>query len=389
MEKLIEDNKIEAQAEVELYLMILERQKKFQDVLQVLTGPLSKYLPNHLDFVNRRKAMTLQLLASNKATADAFKSLAEAHPDQLEYYEGWIDASFRMDEAPPESPSHKKRSYVQTAIDVLRKFEKSPKKQWKLRAPYFARLFLYTRLKSRMEDTERSQEMCAQISKSGSDLLMDFYTAFGNKPCFFKDCFYILSKYETCREFLPQFIKEINSNVSSNPDGSASIDDIQRNLHLDALIFLNEHATMTREEKVKKVCLLMGRYSLHLKEVGDLLPNEVNPADGHCILAAHILMDDTKDESLLISAILLLKMGLECSPSNHFMKVLLLSLYNNFGAGKLCGTIFESLDIKYIQYDSLGYLISTPLASLGLFSLSSSFYSSAGKFYTTTQKDVS
>ena len=44
IQKLINENKIESEAEVSIYLIILEMQHKYESALEVLSGPLGKVL---------------------------------------------------------------------------------------------------------------------------------------------------------------------------------------------------------------------------------------------------------------------------------------------------------------------------------------------------------
>ncbi len=55
-------------------------------------------------------------------------------------------------------------------------------------------------------------------------------------------------------------------------------------------------------------------------------------------------------------AIVILERGLRRSPSNFHFKLLLIALYAKLGACAPCCQLFESMEIKHIQHDALGYL---------------------------------
>lgn len=69
--KLVEEDKIEAEQEVQLYLMILELQGKDEEVLKVLSGPLASRISNLLP----RKALLLLKLQQYPEAVSAFKEL--------------------------------------------------------------------------------------------------------------------------------------------------------------------------------------------------------------------------------------------------------------------------------------------------------------------------
>ena len=54
-------------------------------------------------------------------------------------------------------------------------------------------------------------------------------------------------------------------------------------------------------------------------------------------------------------AIVILERGLRRSPSNFHFKLLLIALYAKLGACAPCCQLFESMEIKHIQHDALGY----------------------------------
>lgn len=144
-------------------------------------------------------------------------------------------------------------------------------------------------------------------------------------------------------------------------------------------------------ERVSRVCDLVRRY-FHCQPIsGQLLPTDANPADGHLTLAAHILLDDdpSVDERSLTLGIIALEKCLESSPSNHSVKLLLMSLYSYIGAVSSNQRVYESLDVKYIQNDTLGYMATTLASSCGHYQTALALYNNSLKFYNLNSKDVS
>lgn len=50
--------------------------------------------------------------------------------------------------------------------------------------------------------------------------------------------------------------------------------------------------------------------------------------------------------------------------------------------------MYESLDIKHLQMDSLGYIHCARLPTTGLFTLAASLFDSTLRFFSTNYKDV-
>lgn len=167
--------------------------------------------------------------------------------------------------------------------------------------------------------------------------------------------------------------------------------EMRRQLLVQFLIFLQQEQVVPIAEKVSKVCDLFKRY-FHCQPIsGQLLPTDANPADGHLTLAGHILLDDdpSVDEQSLTLAIIALEKCLESSPSNHSVKLLLMSLYSYIGAVSSNQRVYESLDVKYIQNDTLGYMATTLASSCGHYQTALTLYNNSLKFYNLNSKDVS
>lgn len=101
-EKMIDDER--TQEEIDLYLLILSRQNKFEEEYRFLTGPIFKRFTDHLSWYNRRRAyLCLDLKMYSRAFKHYFPSLIQEFPDQLEYYQGLFKSAFLLDtEAPSQ-----------------------------------------------------------------------------------------------------------------------------------------------------------------------------------------------------------------------------------------------------------------------------------------------
>jgi len=89
----------------------------------------------------------------------------------------------------------------------------------------------------------------------------------------------------------------------------------------------------------------------------------------------------------LIETLHLLNYLLRNSPSNFHAKLLCLQIFHISGCALGAHKIYESLDIKHIQLDSMGYMHCTHLPLTGIISLAKPLYDQTLKFFTASYKD--
>lgn len=89
----------------------------------------------------------------------------------------------------------------------------------------------------------------------------------------------------------------------------------------------------------------------------------------------------------LIEALCLLHYLLSNSPSNFHAKLLCLQIYHLLGCGWGAHKTAESLEIKYVQLDSMGYLHVSQLPLVGIPSITKPWYDSTLRFFTSSYKE--
>lgn len=89
----------------------------------------------------------------------------------------------------------------------------------------------------------------------------------------------------------------------------------------------------------------------------------------------------------LVETLHLLNYLLKNSPSNFHAKLLCLQIFHILGCTLGAHKIYDSLDIKHIQLDSMGYLHCAHLPLTGISSLSKPIYDQTLKFFTASYKD--
>lgn len=157
-------------------------------------------------------------------------------------------------------------------------------------------------------------------------------------------------------------------------------------------LYLGQYDRLSQEKRSELVEELTKKYDTFYNNIvakSDLTTTEPQPTDPYIILIANILFSDKElDDRTICQTILTLETTLTRSAANFNLKLILIKLYNILGAVSASHTLFDSLDIKHMQYDSLGFLFTTPLISGAHFTASSQFLGNALKFYSANFKDV-
>lgn len=94
-----------------------------------------------------------------------------------------------------------------------------------------------------------------------------------------------------------------------------------------------------------------------------------------------------KSSNYLIEALCLLAYHHTTSPSNFHAKLLAMQLYNRIGCTWGAQKVYEDMNIKFIQLDSMGYFHVARLATSGLIVQARSYYETSLKFYSTNIRD--
>uniref|UniRef100_A0A8C7H3S3 N-alpha-acetyltransferase 25, NatB auxiliary subunit n=1 Tax=Oncorhynchus kisutch TaxID=8019 RepID=A0A8C7H3S3_ONCKI len=369
VEKMVKEEKIEAEAEVQLYFMILERLGKCVEALDVVRGPLGEKLTSELRSRENKCMMMYQRLQLwPECNALSYKLLLK-NPDDWQFYLSYFDSLFHlMDKSwsQPEEGEHCVEGPVQTTVTEAVKFvvdrmeEQDKKESRPLRGPYLACLELIHRLR---------QRGCPDEKELGDplELMVQFFGKFGDKPCCITDLKIYLHLLPP--EQRSQFKKRLGELVplgEAGEDGFGFPGDtkaLQRHLcvcQLSRALGL-QHALDT-EGKLRLITELKAHYH-HGLQFGD--------------------------ENMLWQCLGVLEEGLSFSPSNAQFKLLLLLLFCRLGAFQPVVDLYSSLDAKHVQHDTIGYLLTRYAGSLGQFAAASQSCNFSLRFFHSNQKDTS
>ncbi|XP_015610022.1 N-alpha-acetyltransferase 25, NatB auxiliary subunit isoform X2 [Cephus cinctus] len=365
--KLVNEGKMEAEQELQLYLMILELQGKDEEILNVLSGPLA----SRLSAVPQRKASLLLQLQRYPEASAAFKELINQDIDNWAYYQDYLKASLKH-QTPKE------------CLDFLNETAASTQGT-KARAPHLARFELLVQI----QDSEEAQKLLDPVQ-----LMRQYFAMFGEKSCVVGDLKLYLNLLTSPSKL--NLLQQINEDVGVKSDEyPKTIEQMQRHIHmkqLQRICGLHHCPIADRKEREKLAERLLDLYDegSTLSPFEDRLPTDFCPADPYALLASHLLHQlyfESNDASYLYRAMELLERCLLSSPANFHLKILLVRIYLEVGLIGGADHAFTLLDAKHIQLDSLGYLHTPLLAPLGHLSRASATLDHAAKFFVANYKD--
>uniref|UniRef100_A0A8C9SM43 N-alpha-acetyltransferase 25, NatB auxiliary subunit n=1 Tax=Scleropages formosus TaxID=113540 RepID=A0A8C9SM43_SCLFO len=397
VEKMVKEEKIEAEAEVQLYYMILERLGKYVEALEVVRGQLGEKLTSELQS-RENKCMSLykQLERWPECNALSCKLLLK-NPDDWQFYMSYFDSLFHLIDQGWEPPSEGEhcsegevRSSVAQAIAFVeeRLAVEEAKETRPLRGPFLARLELIRRLRAR--GCPEEQELGEPL-----ELMFQYFIKFGDKPCCISDLKIYLDLLTTDHHFINRLMETVPLSEPQD-DGVALPGDtraLQRHLCVAQLSrALGLHHALDTTGKLDLIRQLKSHYRHGLQFGKSCLKTELQFSDMYCLLASHVYIDlwaETGDETMLWQCLGLLEEGLSHSSSNAQFKLLLILLFCRMGAFEPVVDLYSSLDAKHVQHDTIGFLLTRYAESLGQFAAASQSCNFSLRFFHSNQKDTS
>uniref|UniRef100_A0A8C2FRJ2 N-alpha-acetyltransferase 25, NatB auxiliary subunit n=1 Tax=Cyprinus carpio TaxID=7962 RepID=A0A8C2FRJ2_CYPCA len=393
VEKMVKEEKIEAEAEVQLYFMILERLGKYVEALEVVQGPLGEKLTSELQS-RENKCMMLYRRLERWAECNALSCrLLLKNPDDWQFYILYFDSLFHLIDqswAPPQEGLESQGHCAAISFMKDRIATEEAKESKHLRGPYLARLELIRRLR---------ECSCPEAQQLGEplELMFQFFVKFGDKPCCITDLKIFLDLLTPDQHV--QFINRLMEAVplcAPGEDGVALPGDtraLQRHLCVTQLSrSLGQQHALNTEGKLGLIKELKAHYQHGLQFGKSCLKTELQFSDMYCLMAAHVYVDlwlETGESNMLWQCLGLLEEGLSNSSSNAQFKLLLLLLYCRLGAFEPVVDLYSSLDAKHVQHDTIGYLLTRYAESLGQFAAASQSCNFSLRFFHSNQKDTS
>ncbi|KAG5840254.1 hypothetical protein ANANG_G00186860 [Anguilla anguilla] len=401
VEKMVKEDKMEAEAEVQLYFMILERLGKYVEALELVRGQLGEMLTSELQGRESKSLMLYRRLERWPECNALSLRLLLKNPDDWQFYLSYYDSLFYiMDQGwtPPDEGEHCVEGEVQYAVAHAIRFveervsAEEAKESRPLRGPYLARLELIGRLRGRG---------CPEEQQLGDplELMFQYFVKFGEKPCCITDLKIYLELLNPEQHM--QFINRLMETVpllspGEEPGGVAVPGDtraLQRHLCVAQLSrALGLQHALEPSGKLALIQELKARYRHGLQFGRACLKTELQFSDMYCLMAAHVYIDlweETGDPAVLWQCLGLLEEGLVNSPSNAQFKLLLILLFCRLGAFEPVVDLYSGLDAKHVQHDTIGYLLTRYAVSLGQFAAAAQSCNFSLRFFHSNQKDTS
>lgn len=385
VQKFVEDKKIKDEKEVLLYLMILEMQDKLAGALDVLEGPLGEMLHSYIVVPVKKIELLVKMSCWNRANAEIKKILID-DLDNWSLYLNYFKTVFHIAEIESKNEvSESVTSIIGDCVSFLTEVQKKNENgNHRLRGPNLAAMEFFVQLLDHGMDPEMHFGYF-------TDLLLVYFKNFGSKTCCLNDLQPYLDRLSETQvtTFLDEIWKFIELEDGQLPTSKEQMLRYISNLHITR--YLGYHEKLGVKDKILLAdCLL--RYYIHGGQFNgtSLLSTDIRHNDPFVILIVEIMNDiwlETGEGCYIKNAIVVLEYALEKSPSNHQFKVLLIKLYNILGISKGAHNIYELLDVKHVQLDSLGHLQCWSLISTGQYFLASHLFEVTLKFFTINYKD--
>ncbi|XP_075236875.1 phagocyte signaling impaired [Lycorma delicatula] len=383
--KFVQEDKIEAEQEVQLYLMILEMQNKLEEALNVIEGPLNEKLQACVSLPVKKVELLMKLKRWHEANV-MLKQLLKEDIDCWSHYKDYLDSVFHIIDNPDDNKNNIEgadRSIAECAGFLSNLQEDNQRLTHRLRGPYLAHLEFYSRLTSRGDKTDIHLGDLVE-------LFMLYFHEFGAKQCCLSDLkpYLKLMSLNQMKDFLDQVFKLVQLNDGETPSTMQQMLRYISNLQLSR--YLGFHETLNVESKLKLITCLIQFYESGMQFNEGQLPTDLCHNDPYALLTAHICYDiwiETNDKLYIRDAIVVLENALLYSTSNYQLKLLLLKFYNLIGGSKEGHRTYELLDIKHMQLDTLGYFQLWPLLSTGQYTIACQIFNLTLKFFTASCRE--
>ena len=387
LEKSIADPSTVTEAQLELYLMILERQNSFEKMLQVLNDPIFGHLlSDNLGFVARRKAILLRKSGKLVESFCQYFSLLVRYPDQLEYYEALIDLALEARKQKTE-----KRNLFEEAVELFVELDSRHKAHMVVRGPQMAKMQLLSKVMEFNQDTKETIDVKQLIEKLGGnhvELLYQYFVGFGHKPACMFDLAHLTIQHKLSEEQRQILCQRMKDSLKET-EQITSFDNLNKYVTWKAATFNSFIESRSKEECLKCLEELVYQYDQALILNENSLKTDFSQADSLVQLIFFVCEQHVfDDDQLMLHLICILQKSLRKSPSNYTLKLYLIQLYNLIGATERSFLEYRKLDIKYIQRDTLGYFMYSEVLHSGRLYETEELFDSATRFYQSNFKET-
>eukprot|EP00049_Salpingoeca_infusionum_P000932 m.43754 g.43754 ORF g.43754 m.43754 type:complete len:901 (-) comp10793_c0_seq2:52-2754(-) len=381
---------------LKLLILVLESQKKYADILQLLADDAEhkfaeqQLIPpgnertllkieclKHLDDVDQAQAVAVQTLQANHDDWNAFLAL--------------FDATQRRVAADPSAAV----AVIADVDQVVATLVASDLEQ-----PVPKRGVLLAQLKWGLE---RVKLLGSQPSTTVGtwptlvDSLLMYFTYFGHKRCCYPDTIAFVDTLQDgdTTQFLKQCRAAIDANAATDPEWKTILRRVSLVKYARALakpITLSLVGPADESEECQdEIQVLTRLFEDSIPAGAELKPSELQYGDEYASIAASILYEKYADNGkveYLREAIELLEAACVKSAFNPQLRIFLVKLHCLLGNISAAHTHWQSMEVKQIQDDSVGYVLSDHLFALGGFDLAVPLLARVCKFFQQGDSDI-
>ncbi|VDK74310.1 unnamed protein product [Litomosoides sigmodontis] len=378
--KMIESNLVQAEAECDLYVLILENSGQYAKAALFLEGDglVRRHMKHPAQFLFCNILRLYQLQGDHGTVIDRSISELKNNPDDWSLWTFLFDSTFASVKGIEEEA---KKRLLDRVVERILSLVDEPLNKILLRGPYLARLTLIRKLLE-------NEIVASNLLGDPHEYLFEYIRLFHTKPCCYVDLKPFLFLIKDDR--IDNFMQRVSDFVTMLKEKYNQEKGKTTNMHWADIVYqclqrgLGFHEKLSSIEKRQAVTYM-------IKMIGSCSDSDLAAAV-YAHLAANLLWDlyaDNGNTDALYELILLLEWVVKNHPSDPISAVVLCKAYSTIGVTTQVQRFMRALDIKYVQRDTLGYLLYGLLEQYGRFSSAIIHYTELAAFFDQTEKEVS
>ncbi|KAK5582008.1 hypothetical protein RB653_003589 [Dictyostelium firmibasis] len=374
-EKLVEEGKIKTSEHLHMYETVLDIQGKTSEHLNIIKGKLGELYGVPTERLKILGILNQKLGNHQEAANNYSEILSKYEPDEWSCYMGYFDNIWALNDI----------SKIDDAKQFIQNIQSQQNSKHLLRGPLLAEIEIYYRLLT----TNNPASLDGPVSNKFIELILKYFTKFGTKPVLYSDLKKYLQFIETKKsvEQRKEIMDRIHKLVSLDRDNPNRISQLSNYHKLYRVLGLQ--LEMTLEESIKTIKDIIEEYQYNTKKFPLPIESERYPGDDLILICHFLLMDQyekTKQVSLLLESSAILELAHSISTKNYQFNLNLLSLYFELGAHQMANDHFKILNIKNIQWDTLGHLVMDQyVREPTCFTNTINFFEKSAKFYNENE----
>ncbi|KFD56071.1 hypothetical protein M513_03195 [Trichuris suis] len=392
-EKFIKTNEGNvSSAQIQLYLYILERQERWNDLINFLDDDLCSKRPSLDDFAKVLRIKALTALQLHGEVLKVCQAQIRKQPGELFHWQHMTSAIMRL----LKDDNNVKQSIISDVVVFVNEQVSAsltyPQNVKQSRTQQLSRLNIIGNLLD--NGYVKPSELAALGLSEPSELMVLFFDMFGSRPCVLRDLIPFLPLIS--EEQREQFIERLRHSASDLP---------VRPIFGENLVITRNQEIALRHANLLHLCSALGYYNgLSVEHRQALIdqslehfaqmqpckaPQEEFLNGDHAASSSYLLFAccqlwqlfvQNEDEQQLLKLASLLHEGLQYDKSNTVFRILLIKVYALLGSPCCLTAEFNALDAKY--------LIGDQISMFGFFRQYIQWTESCMKFYVSTVRDT-